>query len=67
MTKTLNDIKKATEIMTCGEHSKRAEILLKGTEITFSTCCDNFKNELLEVAKKATSDSVLEQMKDAFK
>lgn len=67
MSELINDIKKATQNMTCSLHQKNAVISINGDNISVSACCEEFRDEISKVVEKTTANSIKNQIKNIFK
>ena len=67
MTKLLNNVKIATQNMTCKEHGKKAEFEINGDEIQINACCESFRNEISVIMEKVIHKHIQNEAGDAFK
>jgi hypothetical protein len=66
MNKLNNTIKSKINGMRCIEHNQLTEVKTTGDKLSFSCCCDSFKENIKKVIAKATKDYAESELRNAL-
>lgn len=66
MNKLNNTINSKIKNMRCIEHNQQTEVKTTGDKLSFSCCCDSFKENIKKVIAKATKDFIESELRSAF-
>lgn len=67
MNKLNNSIKSRINGMICIEHNQQIEVKTTGSKLSFSCCCNSFKETITKVIEKTTKDYMENEVRNALK